>query len=238
MALDPGRLDLADYRRAEAELIRFLREQAEADARLAGMSRDDAAYEGQVAAARARAAEALVRLTTLRRLAGLAKVPEAIAWARDLIEAGQKVVVFGHHREALQTLAAALGAPLIIGGQSADERQRIVDGFQAGAYPALVCSIKAGGVGLTLTAASNVAFVEQDWTPAGMDQAADRCHRIGQTDSVTAWTLLIPDTIDEEMAGLLADKRQVVDAVLDGIEADSEGGSIVNDLLATYGSRA
>ena len=61
--------------------------------------------------------------------------------------------------------------------------------------------------GITLTRASNVAFLELEWTPAMHDQAEDRCHRIGQRDAVTAWYLLAADTIDETMARLIQRKR-------------------------------
>ena len=78
------------------------------------------------------------------------------------------------------------------------------------------------GQGLTLTRASNVAFLELDWTPAKHDQAEDRCHRIGQQDSVNAWYLLAAGTIDETMARLLERKRAVIGAVTDGRPEDDE----------------
>jgi SNF2 family DNA or RNA helicase len=77
--------------------------------------------------------------------------------------------------------------------------------------------------GITLTRASNVAFLELEWTPAMHDQAEDRCHRIGQRDAVTAWYLLAATTIDETMARLIESKRATVDAVTDG-RVDHAGG--------------
>jgi SWI/SNF-related matrix-associated actin-dependent regulator 1 of chromatin subfamily A len=77
--------------------------------------------------------------------------------------------------------------------------------------------------GITLTRASNVAFLELEWTPAMHDQAEDRCHRIGQHDAVTAWYLLAADTIDETMARLIESKRRHVAAVTDGRVLDGEG---------------
>ena len=76
--------------------------------------------------------------------------------------------------------------------------------------------MRAASQGITLTRASNVAFVELDWTPARHDQAEDRLHRIGQDSAVTAWYLLAPETIDETMATLLERKRTVIDAVTEG----------------------
>ena len=68
----------------------------------------------------------------------------------------------------------------------------------------IVCATRVAGQGITLTRASNVCFLELEWTPAMHDQAEDRCHRIGQRDAVTAWYLLAADTIDETMARLIA----------------------------------
>jgi SNF2 family DNA or RNA helicase len=88
------------------------------------------------------------------------------------------------------------------------------------------------GQGITLTRASNVAFLELEWTPAMHDQAEDRCHRIGQRDAVTAWYLLAAETIDETMARLIQSKRAVVAAVTDGrvLHADGLVEAVVREL--------
>jgi SNF2 family DNA or RNA helicase len=87
----------------------------------------------------------------------------------------------------------------------------------------IVCSLEVAGSGLTLTRASNVAFLELDWTPAKHDQAEDRCHRIGQEDAVTAYYLLAAGTVDESIAKLLERKRAVIGAVTDGRAEEEEG---------------
>ena len=115
------------------------------------------------------------------------------------------------------------GAVHILGADSSVSSQRAVDAFQREDGPQLiVCSLKAASQGITLTRASNVAFLELDWTPARHDQAEDRLHRIGQDSAVTAWYLLAPDTIDETMAELLQRKRSLIDAVTDGQVRDEE----------------
>ena len=103
------------------------------------------------------------------------------------------------------------------------ERDAAVQAFQDPDGPQLiVCSTRVAGQGITLTRASNVAFLDLEWSPAMHDQAEDRTHRIGQRDAVTAWYLLAAETIDETMAEVLARKRGIVGAVTDGRRDESE----------------
>jgi SWI/SNF-related matrix-associated actin-dependent regulator 1 of chromatin subfamily A len=95
-----------------------------------------------------------------------------------------------------------------------------------------VGNIKAAGVGLTLTAASNVAFLELPWTPGELDQAEDRVHRIGQKNAVNIWYLLPGNTIEEELAETIDQKRQVLSATLDGTEVAE--GSTLSALIGKY----
>lgn len=95
-----------------------------------------------------------------------------------------------------------------------------------------LCTYGAGGVGHTLTAASNVALVELPWGPTETDQAEDRAHRIGQKDNVTCHYLLSYDTIEEPISELIESKRMVVNAVHDGNPLHGmQQGSILPDLL-------
>ncbi len=176
--------------------------------------------------------EHLAAITRLRHAAAEAKLGAAAGWVGDFLESGEKLVVFAHHRDIQQRLYEAFEdrAVRVTGEQSAEDRQRAVDRFQSDPDVRLiVCSIQAGGVGLTLTAASNVAFVELPWTPGELQQAEDRVHRIGQRDAVTVYRLVAPETIDESMARLLEDKRRVIDqavgrtAIIDSIVADVAG---------------
>ena len=83
-----------------------------------------------------------------------------------------------------------------------------------------------------MTRATNVAFLDLEWTPAMHDQAEDRLHRIGQRDAVTAWYLLAAESIDETMARLIERKRAIVAAVTDGRSADADGmvASVIREL--------
>jgi len=211
-----------EYRLAERDVIAWLQT----------LPLDLRAIDAKVAAALR--AEQLVRLNNLRQLAARGKLPTALAWVADFLESGEPLVVFAEH---IATQKAVLGrfpgALHILGSDTAQARQRAVDGFQDEDGPQLiVCSLKAASQGITLTRASNVAFLELDWTPARHDQAEDRLHRIGQESAVTAWYLLAPDTIDETMAELLERKRSLIDAVTDGQVRDEERlvDAVVRDL--------
>ena len=213
-----------EYRLAEADVISWLQ----------SLPLDLRTIDAKVASALR--AEQLVRLNQLRQLAARGKLPTALAWISDFLESGEALVVFAEH---IATQKAVLerfpGAAHILGSDSGRRRQDAVDAFQREDGPQLiVCSMRAASQGLTLTRASNVAFLELDWTPARHDQAEDRLHRIGQESAVSAWYLLAPNTIDETMAELLERKRTVIGAVTDGEVRDEEPliEAVVRDLRA------
>ncbi|MFN8130127.1 MAG: DEAD/DEAH box helicase [Solirubrobacteraceae bacterium] len=202
-----------EYRLAERDVIAWLREQpldlSELDARIAATLR----------------AERLAQLTALGRLAARGKLAGALAWIHDFLASGEPLVVFARHVEVQRAVLERFPAALhILGADSAERREGAVREFQAGeGSPLLVAATRVAGQGITLTRASNVAFLELEWTPALHDQAEDRCHRIGQRDAVTAWYLLAAETIDETMAALIARKREIVAAVTDGRRDDGDG---------------
>ena len=195
-----------EYRLAEQDVIAWLQ----------SLPLDLRTIDAKVAAALR--AEQLVRLNNLRQLAAQGKLPTALAWINDFLASGEPIVVFAEHIAIQRALMARFpDACHILGSDAGRKRQEAVDAFQREDGPQMiVCSIKAASQGITLTRASNVAFLELDWTPARHDQAEDRLHRIGQESAVTAWYLLAPDTIDETMATLLQRKRALIDAVTDG----------------------
>ena len=201
VALDNER----DYRLAEEDVIAWLREQPF----------DLGELESKVAAALR--AERLAQLNALRRLASRGKGNAAMAWIEDFLASDEPLVVFAGHREVQDRLVERFPDALhLLGRDSITAREAAVQAFQAGESQLLVCATRVAGQGITLTHASNVAFLDLEWTPAMHDQAEDRCHRIGQHDAVTAWYLLAAQTIDETMLEMIERKRRVVDAVTDG----------------------
>uniref|UniRef100_A0A803KU31 SWI/SNF-related matrix-associated actin-dependent regulator of chromatin subfamily A-like protein 1 n=1 Tax=Chenopodium quinoa TaxID=63459 RepID=A0A803KU31_CHEQI len=116
-----------------------------------------------------------------------------------------------------------VGCIRIDGGTPAASRQSLVTEFQENeAIKAAVLSIKAGGVGLTLTAASTVIFAELSWTPGDLIQAEDRAHRIGQVSSVNVYYLLANDTVDDIIWDVVQSKLENLGQVLDGQENTME----------------
>ena len=213
-----------EYRLAETDVVAWLQT----------LPLDLSTIDAKVAAALR--AEQLVRLNNLRQLAATGKLPAALGWIGDFLASGEPLVVFAEH-VAIQraVLERFPKAARILGADSSRARQAAVDAFQSEDGPQLiVCSMKAASQGLTLTRASNVAFLELDWTPARHDQAEDRLHRIGQDEAVTAYYLLAPDTIDETMAELLQRKRSLISAVTDGQVHDEERlvAAVVRELRA------
>src|SRR4029079_7416505 len=111
----------------------------------------------------------------------------------------------------------------LMGRDAVPDREATVRAFQEGDGPQLlVAATRVAAQGITLTRASNVAFLELEWTPAMHDQAEDRLHRIGQRDAVPAWYLLAADTSDETMARLIHRKRGLIAAVTDGHTYESD----------------
>jgi SNF2 family DNA or RNA helicase len=232
---------MAEYRKAERDIVGFLKKRTEELAAASGASTAEAKRAAWEQALRAEAAQHLVAVNTLKLLAARAKLSVAEQWITEFVGTGSKLVVFGWHREIVGGIAERFGqSSRVQGGMSDEEKQSAVDSFQTDADVKVIsCSLKAAGVGITLTAASDVLFLEQGWTPADQDQAADRCHRIGQQDSVTAWTFICQDTIDEYIADVITAKRAVVDAATDGERNKMEHTtSVLGDVLVWLANKA
>jgi SWI/SNF-related matrix-associated actin-dependent regulator 1 of chromatin subfamily A len=130
----------------------------------------------------------------------------------------RRLVVFGNHRELLaQVHAMAMGAgaasALLVGGVPQAQRDAAVAAFQDPTQEGprvLCCNFTAAGTGLTLTASAHVIILETPWTPGDLDQAEDRCHRIGQVQSLLIDLLAVEGTLDEWCADHMATKRERV----------------------------
>ncbi|MGH1502043.1 MAG: DEAD/DEAH box helicase [Acidimicrobiales bacterium] len=158
----------------------------------------------------------------------------------DLVRAargnGEQTLVFSQYvamGRLIETHLAAQGVEVEVlhGGLDVSKRAALVDRFQAGTIDVLVLSLKAGGTGLNLTAATQVIHYDRWWNPAVEDQATDRAHRIGQTRSVTVHRLVTEGTVEDRVAQLLANKRALADAVV-GAGGEQWIGNLDDDDLA------
>jgi SWI/SNF-related matrix-associated actin-dependent regulator of chromatin subfamily A-like protein 1 len=217
----PMELDNEDeYFRAEANFIRFLKES-----------------KGVEAAQRASNAAALAEIEGLKQLAVKGKIKSALTWIEDALDSNGKLVVFCTHKFVVDELMRKFEsvAVKIDGSVSQEGRQIAIDRFQNDPVVRLfIGNVKAAGVGITLTASSNVVFLELPWTPGDLTQAEDRCHRIGQKDSVNVYYLLASNTIEEKIAKMIDNKRKVLDSVLDGKITEQE--SLLSELMKEYES--
>jgi SWI/SNF-related matrix-associated actin-dependent regulator of chromatin subfamily A-like protein 1 len=179
-------------------------------------------------------AEVITQIEILKQLAAKGKINQIINWIENFLESDEKLVVFARHKFIIDILMQKFNkiAKKIDGSVSMDKRQLAIDSFQNDLKTKLIIISEAGGVGITLTAASNIAITENPWTPGKLDQIVDRVHRIGQKNSVNVHQLIAINTIDESIAKLLDEKRKILSAVLDGKEVDT--GNLLYELIKQF----
>ena len=136
----------------------------------------------------------------------------------ELLSEGRKIIVFSQFTSMLDLIRKRFDVERIrysvLTGETTD-RKRAIDGFQGGASDVFLISLKAGGVGLNLTAADTVIIFDPWWDPAVEEQAIDRAHRIGQDKAVFVYRLVASGTIEEKMNELKARKRALADSLFD-----------------------
>lgn len=192
------------------------------------------AEKGLMAAEKARRAEALARISALKQIAAQEKLEGAIDWIKDHLDTNGKLVVFGVHKNIINQVMEALSdyRPVKVDGSTPNDiRQKNVDTFQNDdSCRVFIGNIQAAGVGLTLTAASSVCFLEFPWSPSEVLQAEDRAHRIGQNQCVNIYFLIAQGTIDEMLINLIDQKMKIIDGIIDGAK-HSPDSSIFNSII-------
>ncbi len=143
-----------------------------------------------------------------------------------LLDEGERALVFTQFREMGELLVQhvrqqlALDVPFLHGGVARNGRDRMIDAFQdLTGPPLLIVSLKAGGTGLNLTAASQVIHYDRWWNPAVEDQATDRAWRIGQVRTVNVHKLVCEGTVEEKIGQVIDEKRKLADSVVGNSEA-------------------
>ncbi|MCP3139675.1 DEAD/DEAH box helicase [Pyxidicoccus xibeiensis] len=215
------------------------------DARLAALS--DLETNKHVLREQERRVEVLAALTRLRLLAShprlydpestveSSKLERLMELVQELRAEGHRALVFSQFTSHLALVREVLDARGIryeyLDGQTPQgARGERVRAFQEGDAPLFLISLKAGGFGLNLTAATSVIHLDPWWNPAVEDQASDRAHRIGQDRPVTVYRLVARGTIEEQMLSLHEHKRALVAGVLEG--KDQAGRLTSKELLA------
>jgi SWI/SNF-related matrix-associated actin-dependent regulator 1 of chromatin subfamily A len=171
-------------------------------------------------------------------LAAAGKMKAVVNWVEDFIENAQKIILFATHKTIINQLMERFGkiAVKIDGSVPTNKRQEVVDKFQTNKkIKIFVGNIDAAGVGLTLTASSNVAFLEYPWTPGKLNQAIDRAHRISQKNTVNVHYLVAERTIDEDIISVLDKKAKIINGIIDG-NAHPDA-SLLDELLTKLKNR-
>lgn len=155
--------------------------------------------------------------------AGAARSGKLVALQRlldKLLRSGRQILLFTQYVEFADPLAEFLTAvyrqpvPVYKGANTVDQRRTVVKDFQAGKYQMLVVSLRAGGTGINLTAASIVIHLDQWWNPAVETQATDRAYRIGQQRNVDVYTFVTAGTLEEHIASIIEKKQQLQQAII------------------------
>ena len=147
-----------------------------------------------------------------------AKLDRLMEMVLELLSEGRKIIVFSQFTSMLDLVQARLDVEhvrygVLTGGTR--NRKDVIEGFQNGKNDLFLISLKAGGVGLNLTAADTVIILDPWWNPAVEEQAIDRAHRIGQDKAVFVYRLVAAGTIEEKMEELKERKRALADSLFD-----------------------
>jgi SWI/SNF-related matrix-associated actin-dependent regulator 1 of chromatin subfamily A len=200
--------NMKEYKAAERDVIKYLRDYRDAD---------DEKIQKTIRGA------IMVKMSILKQISAKGKVSGAIDIIHNTIDGGQKLIVFCFLKEVVQALKQEFRDAVTVTGDDNDrQKQWAVDRFQSDeSCRLIILNYRSGGTGLTLTAASNVLFVEQPWTYSECCQAEDRAHRNGQKNAVNCVYLLGDGTIDEYMYNLIQSKKDIANGVT-GTEDDVE----------------
>lgn len=189
-----------EYDKAEADLIQYLRTYKNAD---------------DEKVARALRGEVMVKMGILKAISARGKIKVFAEFIHDVIDGGEKLIVFAYLKEVVSELKKVFPEAVTVTGEdNATQKQTAVDRFQNDAECKLIIlNYKSGGTGLTLTAASRVAFIEFPWTFSDCEQAEDRAHRNGQKNNVNCYYYLGKDTIDKYMYDVIQTKKGIANGV-------------------------
>jgi len=150
-------------------------------------------------------------LAELRHLLAIEKVPLIKEYVRELLNSGEKVIIFAWHRAVINSICELSVETLRIDGSvPATKRQKLVRDFNKGKYKLAVCQIKAANEGISFHTATHVVFAEISWNPADNEQAYKRVHRRGQKNPVFIHYLVANQSLDDRILGDVLTKEKIV----------------------------
>lgn len=213
------------YKMAEMDFISYL-QQVKNKKVLGTTDGDEQAYK-------------LAKLNELKMLSSEGKVKYAKEFIQNIISSGEKVVVFSTYHQPLKDIKEEFKdmSVMITGETKIKDREHAVEVFQKDDnIKIFLGGMKSAGVGITLTAASKVLFVDYSWVPADHAQAADRTHRIGQkADSISIYQLHSIGTVDEYIKKILEKKKAIFAKLIDGeMLPKDKKMNVMNDVLKVY----
>lgn len=162
-------------------------------------------------------AKDLVEMTLLRTFIAMETVPYTIEKTEEALELNKKTIIFCNFNDEMDSFIRHFGDKCVCvrGGMSDKQKQHAVDRFQEDdSCMVFVGQIKAAGVGLTLTKAEIVIMNSLDWVPGNHEQAEDRAYRIGQSETVNIYYMLMDDTIDTLVWNILNEKKKVIGTIM------------------------
>ena len=189
-----------EYKAAEADMVKYLKKYKNASDEQVQKSMNGAV---------------MVQMQLLKQISARGKIKAVCEFAHDVIDGGEKLILFGYLKEVVTELKKEFPkAVTVTGSDNVNQKQYAVDSFQNNPdCKLIILNFKSGGTGLTLTAASRVAFIEFPWTFSDCEQAEDRAHRNGQKNNVNCYYFLGKDTIDKYMYDVIQTKKNIANGV-------------------------
>jgi SNF2 family DNA or RNA helicase len=183
-------------------------------------------------------------MNELRQYTASIKLDYSTDLITELNNEGEKVILFDEYKNPLKKIHENFknNSELYIGETDSYIRQELVDKFQqdSNELQNLFISFGAGNAGITLTKSSNIIANTIPYVPAILSQAIGRLDRIGQTNQVNAWILIVKDSIDEYVYDMITEKQKVISKVIDGedfIDNANDNGSVISDLMKLYAKK-
>jgi SNF2 family DNA or RNA helicase len=157
------------------------------------------------------------QLATIRKLTGIAKVPDVVKFVKDkTFDLEEPIVIFAYHREVIAELRKAFpGCAVVQGGMSAIDRMNEVDRFQNGDTNVFIGNLDAASEAITLTRANKLVYAELDWRATIMKQSSKRIHRFTQSQDCMVWYLVAAKSFESHIAKKVFIKMQTIDKTLE-----------------------